>query len=272
MSTNKHLYNIAHRGARSIAPENTMLAFQKAFQVGAHGVETDVSVTSDGQLVLFHDSLLSRTTNIAKKLPKRQFDQIHTFTLQEIQALDAGSSFVEDDPFGTIKDGEVSLEEQKSMRNLSPPLLEELLLFVVEKSWFVNIEIKPLPQENSSFPVVEKLVSLLENMKLEPDVFSISSFHHPYLNQVKNLRPDIEVNALIGFHEHLQQDWGEYEFEIYNARASLTDTTQIERAHRHGCRVNLYGVDDVKEMTHFLKNGVEKIITDYPQLLAQVNL
>ena len=198
MPDSKHIYNIAHRGARSLAPENTMPAFIKAWQTGAHGVETDVSVTSDGQLILFHDETFIRTTNIAEIFPKRKKDPVHTFNLEEIQTLDAGSWFIEDDPFATIKSGKVTLEEQQAMIKASIPLLEELLLFVKEKSLFVNIEIKGLPKAISTFPVVEKVLSLIDSVQLTPGMFSISSFNHLYLKKAAELRPEIEVNALLG--------------------------------------------------------------------------
>ena len=55
---------IAHRGHVSAAPENTMPAFQEALDAGADGVELDVRITRDGQLVVFHDRRLERTSNV----------------------------------------------------------------------------------------------------------------------------------------------------------------------------------------------------------------
>jgi glycerophosphoryl diester phosphodiesterase len=272
MTVNNNLYNIAHRGARSLAPENTMPAFKKAWQIGAHGVETDVSVTSDGSLVLLHDPHLSRTTNIAHIYPKRRKDKLHTFTFEEIQKLDAESWFYQTDPFGTIKNKTVPLTEQRSTTKIAIPLLEELLLFVKEKSWFVNIEIKPLPKENSTFPVVEKVLSLLDSVQLAPSMFSISSFNHFFIRKVQELNPDIEINALIGKNIFMPQNWGKYEFAIYNANADLIDSAQIKKALKNNRRINLYNVTNVKDMECFLKAGVKKIITDFPQRLAQLKL
>ena len=270
MPDSKHIYNIAHRGARSLAPENTMPAFIKAWESGAHGVETDVSVTSDGQLILVHDDTFVRTTNIGEIFPKRKNDPPHTFTWEEVQTLDAGSWFIEVDPFATIKSGEVNFEEQQAFINTSIPLLEELLLFVKEKSLFINIEIKRLPKAIATFPIVEKVLSLLDSVQLAPGMFSISSFNHLYLKKVEELCPDIEINALIGGYPFLTHNWGKYEFAVYNADANIIDSKQIQKALQHGCRVNLYIVNDTKDMVQFLKEGVDKIITDFPQLLAQL--
>lgn len=265
-------YNIAHRGARSLAPENTMSAFIKAWEVGAHGVETDVSVCSDGNLVLLHDDTLTRTSDVAQIFPARKKHSVSTFRFPELQMLDAGSWFVDSDPFGTLKGGSVTKEEGQALRGCRIPLLEELLAFVKEKSWFINIEIKPLPTEARSFPVVENVLSVTEKSKLDPHHFSISSFYHPFLKTVKKLCPEIEVNALIGGNAIKSQQWHNYEFEIYNANVRKTDSQQIARAQQHGCSVNLYTVNELGEMRYYLSLGVERIITDYPQLLSNLDI
>lgn len=249
-----------------------MPAFIKAWEVGAHGVETDVSVCSDGTLVLLHDDTLTRTSNVGHIFPARKKHSVSTFRYRELQMLDAGSWFVDTDPFGTLKDGSVSTEESLEFRGTRIPLLEELLSFVKQKSWFINIEIKPLPQVARSFPVVEGVLTLIDKLTLEPTHFSISSFHHPFLKTVQTLRPDIEINALIGGSKIRAQQWGDYEFEIYNADVSKTDRQQIVGAQQHGCGVNLYTVNDLEEMRYYLSLGVEKIITDYPQLLSTLDI
>ena len=76
---------IAHRGDLSTAPENTLTAFQRAWDAGADGVELDVHVTRDGQLVVFHDRTLERTSNGR--------GPIDSCTLAEIRSLDVGSWF-----------------------------------------------------------------------------------------------------------------------------------------------------------------------------------
>jgi glycerophosphoryl diester phosphodiesterase len=79
---------IAHRGEHLHHPENTMAAFKTAIDVGADYFELDVRTTSDGKLVLMHDSTLDRTTNGTGEVYKHTFD--------EIRALDAGSKFAKE--------------------------------------------------------------------------------------------------------------------------------------------------------------------------------
>jgi glycerophosphoryl diester phosphodiesterase len=103
--TNTGVLCIAHRGAASLAPENTLAAAHKALALGAGMWELDVSVTADGELVVLHGDSLARTTNVQAFFPQRSPWQISTFTLAEVRKLDAGSWFVDIDPFGTIAGG-----------------------------------------------------------------------------------------------------------------------------------------------------------------------
>ena len=259
--------NIAHRGARSLAPENTLLAYDKARELGAHGIEVDVRMTRDHKLVLFHDALLTRTTDILQTYPHRADEPLSNFTLEELQRLDAGSWFVATDPFGQIAAGAVSLQEIEAMATATIPLLSELLAFVRDHTWFVNLEIKqPIP-ELTDFPLIESLLNELTHAEIAPQLLSISSFNHDYLRQVHALRPDIEINALIGSRTTGLQDWGNFEFPIYTAHVALTDDEQIARALAHGCQVNIYTVNEQQTMRHLLDHGVSRIITDFPQRL-----
>ncbi|MCW2902512.1 MAG: glycerophosphodiester phosphodiesterase [Streptosporangiaceae bacterium] len=85
--------NVAHRGASSYAPENTMAAFRLAQTQGADMFEADVQQTKDLELILMHDTTLARTTNAEEIFPDRAPWQISEFTLAEIRRLDAGSWF-----------------------------------------------------------------------------------------------------------------------------------------------------------------------------------
>ena len=265
-----HIFNIAHRGADSLAPENTMAAIEKAWQIGAHGVEVDVAVTRDGELILFHDDLLTRTTDVEQKFPGRKEQPVTTFTLAELRSLDAGSWFVETDPLGEIANGNVDASERAAMSQARIPVLKEVLQFIKDRNWYINLELKKLPPPHTDFPVVEKVLQMIDEVQLPPGNMSISSFVFTYLDQVRKKRPDIEINALIGIPGSGVQDWGNYEYGIYNANAAYTDEKQIEKARAKGCRVNLFTVNDPEEMKRFLDAGVDKLITDFPQKLRDL--
>ena len=266
------LINIAHRGARSLAPENTLAAIEKAWQIGAHGVEVDVSVTADDELILFHDDLLTRTTDVHLLFPGRTNDPVTSFTLKELRCLDAGSWFVQSDPHGEIANGNVSSAERLAMDGLQIPLLADVLDYVKDKGWYINLELKKLPPPQTGFPVVERVLELLEIMRFPSENLAISSFVFDNLRQIQRTRPDIEVNALIGIPGSGEQDWGDFEFKIYNANSAYTDEQQIKEARSRGCRVNLFTVNDPQQMIRFRRAGVDKLITDYPQILKELIL
>src|SRR5690625_2310499 len=85
MKQQEKMVNIAHRGASGHAPENTMAAFDKAFEMKADYIEIDVQMTLDGRLVAIHDTTIDRTTNGT--------GSVGDYTLEELRQLDAGSWF-----------------------------------------------------------------------------------------------------------------------------------------------------------------------------------
>ena len=83
----------AHRGASTLAPENTLVAMEQAAALGVWGLETDITVSADGMLFLMHDDTLARTTDVAEVFPGREDDRADTFTWEELARLDSGSWF-----------------------------------------------------------------------------------------------------------------------------------------------------------------------------------
>ncbi|HIC89588.1 MAG TPA: hypothetical protein EYP04_09335, partial [Anaerolineae bacterium] len=187
--------NIAHRGARSLAPENTLAAARKALAIGADMWELDVQMTSDGQLIVMHDSSLERTCNVEELFPDRRPWLVAEFTLAEIQKLDCGSWFNETDPFGQIKARVVSPQEQQSYVGERAPTLREALLFTRDHDWRVNVEIKDLSRLPGDATVVEKVVDLIVELDMVDRVV-ISSFNYDYLRRVRAANGDIPTAAL----------------------------------------------------------------------------
>lgn len=262
--------NIAHRGARSLAPENTLLAARRGLEVGADLWETDLAVTRDEQLILFHDDLLIRTTDVQHRFPDRVQDPFTTFSLTEMRTLDAGSWFVETDPHGQIAAGAVSKTEQVTCRGEKVPTLEEALVFTRDAGWKLNLELKFLPAPMADFPVVPRVLAMLDRVGLPPDRFLISSFNHVWLEEVKERSPAIEIQALIGYHTDRPLDWGDLAFETYNVRSTLVQDEDIRQRKEQGLAINLFTVNDEAEMKHFMALGVDGIITDFPQRLERL--
>lgn len=262
--------NIAHRGARSLAPENTLAAARKALDSGADMWETDLVVSADEALVVFHNDALTRTTDVRTVFPDRAPWNVTGFSLAELQRLDCGSWFLETDPFGQIGAGRVSREELAAYRGAIIPTLADALIFTREANWRINVELKRLPPPMAGFPVVERVLALVDRLKLDSKHLVLSSFNHDWLKKIQVFRPDIEVQALIGFSKIKPLDWGHLEFKTYNARYTLVDHRNIGKLAQKGVAVILWPVNEERDMRRFIEAGAVGIITDFPQRLARI--
>ena len=263
---------IAHRGARSLAPENTLMAAQKGYDVGADMWELDVAMTRDDQLVVIHDETLKRTSNAVTYYPLKSPWNVRTFTLEELRKLDFGSWFIEKDPFKTIKDGLVSKEDQEKMKGITIPTLEEALLLTKSLNWRVNVEIKDLsttPDDDAV--VVGMVVSLIEKLDMVDSVI-ISSFKHDYIVQVKKINPKIVTAALVeqGFNDPVAL-LVKLGAQAYNPGLSgLYDWSTIRQTRDAGYDVFVYTVNDETTMKQLFDAGVSGIFTDFPQLGVEI--
>ena len=262
-----HVLNIAHAGGRSLAPENTIAAAKKALKVGADMWELDVAVTRDEELILFHDDSLARTTDAASRFPNRAPWIFTTFTLEEIRTLDAGSWFIEADPFGEIAAGRISTEDLASYRGERIPTLEEALRFTKEHRFRVNVELKRLPAPMEDFPIVERVLSLIDQLDVA-DCVVISSFNHDWLRQVEARWPEIEVHALVGYPYDAPNAWDNFHFKTYNVCAERTDAAEIRMLRAKGLGVNVWTVNEERNMERFITAGATGLFTDFPHRLS----
>lgn len=238
----KSIINYAHRGASGYCPENTMAAFEKSLELGATGIETDVQMTKDGQLVLIHDENLKRTTG---------YDgQIKDVTYDKIKTLDAGSWYGE------------------QFANEHVPLLSELLTWIAPTNMTLNIEIK-----NNIEPYIgieQKLVKTIHEYGLADRVV-ISSFDHYTLETCKQLAPDIQTGIL--YMENLVRPWN-YANSIgataLHSHYATVTAEAVQQAQQAGVIYNVWTVNDPAMMRKLIEMEVGGIITDYPDILAQL--
>ncbi|MCM0650814.1 glycerophosphodiester phosphodiesterase [Clostridium swellfunianum] len=234
--------NYAHRGASGYYPENTMLAFQKAVEMGCEGIETDVQLTKDGVLVLCHDELVDRTTD-GKGL-------ISEINYKDIEKLDAAKLWG-----GRFKDVKI-------------PTLEELLGYVKNKDIVVNLELK-----NSiiDYKNLEKLViDMIDKYNLKEKVI-ISSFNHYSILRCKAIDCTLKLGLLYSC--RIFQP-GKYASElgvsaVHPLFYSLDETT-VREIKEHKLAINTYTVNDEKYMRELIKLGIDGIITNYPDKLKKV--
>jgi glycerophosphoryl diester phosphodiesterase len=258
---------IAHRGARSLAPENTLAAAIKALEVGADGWELDVTMSADGELVLLHDDTLQRTSNAAEVFPERAPWTVYEFSLEELKQLDFGSWFVESDPFKQAALGNLTEAELNSYAGLPITTLSEALQFTKDNDWWVNVEIKDASGTEADSLIVAKVVALIEEMGMQEQVL-VSSFNHSYLSQVKSINPSIATGVLIG--SAVMDPLGlveELEGQALHPGRRTVLPNQIRSVMEAGYAVNVWTVNEEAEMKQFIEMGVSGIITDYPQTL-----
>jgi glycerophosphoryl diester phosphodiesterase len=176
--------NIAHRGARSLAPENTLAAAEAGRLAGADGWELDVGLTRDGALVVVHDATLERTSDARTRFPDRAPWRVMDFTLAELKGLDFGAWFLAADPFGQVAAGRVANPE--TLRGLAIPTLAEALEFTRDQGWTVNVELKDLDSDPQGLTFPAQAVRLIQELDLVDRVL-VSSFNHGYLVQVRKI-------------------------------------------------------------------------------------
>ena len=245
---------IAHRGGAKLWPENTVYAFERAYALGIRWIETDVHMTADGQIVLFHDLTLERTTNGVGPIADR--------TLAELRDLDAGWNF---EAGGEVFRG----------RSIGIPTLEEAL--AVGPDLHLNLEIK-----QQTPPMREAMWAEIQRLDVGDRVLVASAID----NEVSAFR------ALCG--GALASSAGKFEIaefwvraHLYGARAfwpsydalqvpqtyrGLPVVTRrfVEAAHRCGLKVHVWTVDDPAEMRALRDLGVDAVMSDRPDLLVDV--
>ncbi|MBM4458141.1 MAG: glycerophosphodiester phosphodiesterase [Chloroflexi bacterium] len=263
--------NIAHRGARSLAPENTLAAAAKALEIGADMWEFDVAVSADGELFLLHDDRLDRTSNVRELFPGRAPWSSHTFTLAEIRQLDFGAWFVALDPFKQIAAGKVSPQESARYRGEKAPTLREALEFTRQNNWRANIEIKDQRGKPGDATVVEKVVALVDELRVTDRVL-ISSFNHSYLERVKKANPAIATGALVSTPDPdplaLLRRLGA---QAYNPNVKAIEPAEVRRIRDQGFDVFIYTVNDEPTMRSLVEARASGIFTDFPQTLKPLS-
>jgi len=264
------ILNVAHAGASSVAPQNTMAAGRAAFDLGADVWGVDVRATRDGVLILMHDETLERTTDAEEVFPSGTPWRVADFRLDEIRTLDAGSWFLEEDPFGRIAEGEVADDALASYAGEPVPTLREALDFVAEQDWLIDIEIKA-PNDGERHAVVERLVALIEETNTV-NLVLVSSFDHDLLREVRELNPAIPIGALSIF---LPFDPLEYlhalDVDVYLPSVIGFTDGLLAELEKEGIKIIVWTYNATEQLEHAIDlPGVDGIYTDFPQRLAML--
>lgn len=235
---------LAHRGASLSAPENTLAAFELALKQGAHGIELDVKLSADGEVVVIHDATVERTTNGQGRVSQ--------LNLAALRDLDAGSFFSDE------------------FREEKVPTLTEVFETIGKRA-IINVELT-----NYSTPrdgLADSVCELVKRFGFQNRVL-FSSFLPSNLKRTRRLLPETP-RGLLAFKSWMgwwSRSFG-FAFGDYQAlNPHLRDTTpqQIARVHRMNRRILVYTVNIAEDMRRLISWGVDGIITDDPELAMEV--
>jgi glycerophosphoryl diester phosphodiesterase len=284
--------NIAHRGARAFAPENTLAAFEKAKLFGCPMFEIDVHTTKDGALIVHHDDQLSRCTDVKIKFPGRNSYYISDFTCAELSNLDAGSWYVKQLSLAaaqrqlflqTLTDDEIaqfiSREdiELYTSGTIRLPTLKQTLELARRLDLMVNIELKTLPR---MYPgMADAVVNLVETLAMEHRVL-ISSFDHQQVQQVRQRSEIIATGVLtsdrmVNPEVYLKMlDADAYNPGLdslgFNSVQRKLDAVGIQNVLDLGYGVNVWTCNDKIEMRQLISAGVTGLMSDYPNRVQEI--
>ena len=226
----------AHRGARAVAPENTMAAFKAAMDAGADFIELDVQHTKDRQVVVLHDADFMRMGGD----PRRVAD----LTAAEVATIDIGR------------------QRGPRFAGEHAPTLEEVI-DLVRGRMKINIELKYNVPDPGLAPAVVELLRREDFI----DQVVITSLDYAALKQVKSIEPRLRtghiVTAAVG-------DVLRTEADFLSLNSAKTTTSLVRRARAVGKDVAVWTVNDPEVMLRMIERGADNIITDDPGLLARV--
>ena len=226
---------IGHRGAAGLAPENTFAGFDLALEIGVDGIETDVQKTKDGQLVLFHDDLLDRTTNGTGVLQEKSW--------QELQQLDAGLWF--DDKYAGQR----------------IPLLLEAMKRYGTRTYF-DLEVKQIGIEDEVLSMVEQL-KLLDRVTFTSQDFST-------VRTMRENNPLARVGYITAdFSEEMITRVIKAKIQVFCPRAEKITSRLVNQWHSSGLFVRACGVKTTEIMKNAIHAGVDGMTSDFPNLLLK---
>jgi len=245
--THEHPLRFAHRGSRVLWPQNTIEAFQGATDLGYIHMESDVHVTADGVVVLFHDRVLDELTNGTGEVSEWRFE--------DLKLLDASYRFKpeEDHPW-----------RGKGVRI---PTLEEAVATFPNALW--NLDMKVVE-------VVEPLASEVERLGLHDRVLA-ASFHGDRIKRFRRLTggrvatsagPLEIAKALARSRLGRVPKDGADAYQVPQGR--IPNARFVAAAHAAAKQVHVWTVDEAADMNRLLDEGVDGIMTDRPDVLNEV--
>lgn len=250
---------IGHRGASGYAPEHTILSYELALKLGADYLEIDLQMTKDGKLVAMHDDLVDRTTNGEGK--------VSSYTLAELQELDAGSWF----------NKEHKKFADSVYENLKVPSLEEIIdTFGETANYYIETKNpdKYPEMENELLKILNKN-ELIGSGAVTGKVI-IQSFSEKSLRKIHASNPDIPLIQLIKYQERVKASnsqikrWKEYASGV-GPNYRKIDENYIRMIRKAGLWIHPYTIDNQEDMKKLIGYGITGAFTDLADQLVEAS-
>jgi glycerophosphoryl diester phosphodiesterase len=255
VSPTRHVWTIAHRGASSSAPENTLAAVRAAIAQGSDVVELDVQRTKDGALVLMHDTTLARTTDVREVFGHRRSPWlVGDFTCDELRRLDAGRW------------------KSPAFAGERVPTLHEAVSLLRRSGVRLLLELK-VP---ALYPGIEAEVAA-ELRRASGDgardgrsgMITVESFDATALRRFKAVDGSASIGLLARPHRARLRQVAEWVDQI-NPNHRAVDAAYVESVHEAGMQCHVWTVNSRPAMTRAIALGVDGVITDHPLLLQDI--
>ncbi|MCD4743946.1 MAG: hypothetical protein K8R67_15905 [Desulfobacteraceae bacterium] len=271
-----------HRGARGLYPENTISAFQYAIEQKMTTLELDTNLTKDGNLIVYHDSSINPNLCLDSKGNPAQSTRILDMTLEDLKKLDCGSLINEKFPEQTLVPGTrlISLSEffdfAKQYEAEHPDIPK--LRFNVE----TKFESEPGQEYLEKFAMT--MVKLIEDADVV-DRTTVQSFALEVLPLIKKRNPKLKTSALfqptrvqgllmmIGLNSirtKIIEKAEKVKADIISPYHLYANLFFIQTCHKKNIQVIPWTVNEKKKILTLLNNGVDGIISDYPNRLFAV--
>ncbi|KAF7652164.1 hypothetical protein LDENG_00100290 [Lucifuga dentata] len=255
---------IGHQGAPMLAPENTILSFQRALQMNVTGLETDVAISTDGVPFLMRDHTLQRTTDIEKIFPERQIDDASFFNWSDIHHLNAGRWFLKDDPFWTVHT--LSQREKQLIANQTVCSLEQLLRLA---SYFNITVVFRLRRPPPGHPYYHSWISDTLQVVQRSGVPQSLVMWTPNEDraQVRLLAPGLVQTSL---EKQSPQSLHEHGISRLLLRYNQVNTQDIREFSQSNISLTLYTVNEPWLYSVLWCSGVSSVSSEAPHILRKV--
>ena len=222
------MLKIGHRGAKGYEPENTLVSFQKALDMQVNGIELDVHLSADGELIVIHDETIDRTTNGKGFVNALSLRELKNFQIDGIHKI---------------------------------PTLKEVF-DLVNQDCFINIELKNYDTTEKVVSLIEKYVS---KKGWRYDRFLVSSFDWNALQQIRFLSDEIPIGVLTETNLDLALAFAKFiQAKSIHPHFHLLTKENTAKMQEKGLQVFPWTINEVEDIQKIKTFNVNGIITDFP--------